>query len=281
MAIVKSSAVPSSSRMQRRDFLLAGLAASALATTGNAAGLTGAPTKTPGPRDLYELRAYRLKTGASPDLLHAYLKDSLIPALRMIGVHDVGIFTEPDAKDGPAVWVLITHHSVESVLGVNVELNAGEDVQRTAADYWSKTTKENPAFDRIDSWLLLAFSGQPRIEIPAASQKKEARIFELRTYESFNEERALKKISMFNSGEIGAMHEVGLAPVFYGQALLGRDLPHLTYMLSGPDRAAHAEHWKAFNAHPVWVKLKNDPQYAETVSKITSRFLVPTDYSPI
>jgi hypothetical protein len=267
--------------MQRREFLLAGLAASALASTGAAAGLSGTPLKNPGPRDLYELRAYRLKEGASPALLHTYLKDALLPALQMIGVHDVGVFTEPEAKDGQAVWVLITHHSLESVLGINAELNAGEEVRRAAGDYWVKTTKENPAYDRIDSWLLLAFSGQPRIEIPELSKKKSGRVFELRTYESFNEERALKKISMFNSGEIGAMHEVGLGPVFYGQALLGRDLPHLTYMLSGPDRATHAEHWKAFNAHPVWVKLKADPQYAETVSKITSRFLIPTDYSPL
>ena len=36
------------------------------------------------------------------------------------------------------------------------------------------------------------------------------------------------------------MHEVGLAPIFFGQGLLGRDLPHLTYLLSGSDRTAHA-----------------------------------------
>lgn len=267
--------------MQRRDFLLAGLAASALASTGTAAGLSGVTLKTPGPRDLYEIRAYRIKEGGSPALLHAYLKDALLPALQMIGVRDVGIFTEPAATDGLAVWVVITHHSLESVLGINAELNAGEEVQRAAGDYWQKTTKENPAYDRIDSWLLLAFSGQPRIEIPVLSQKKADRIFELRTYDSFNEERALKKVAMFNAGEIAAMHEVGLGPVFFGQALMGRDLPHLTYMLSGSDRASHAEHWKGFSAHPVWQKLKNDPQYAETVSKVTSRFLVPTDYSPL
>jgi hypothetical protein len=104
---------------------------------------------------------------------------------------------------------------------------------------------------------------------------------ELRTYESYNEERALKKVAMFNAGEIETMHEVQLGPVFFGQGVLGRGLPHLTYMLSGADRAAHAEHWKAFQAHPVWVKLKGDPVYAETVSKVISRFLTPTAYSQI
>jgi hypothetical protein len=69
--------------------------------------------------------------------------------------------------------------------------------------------------------------------------------------------------------------------VFYGEALVGRDLPHLTYMLCGADRETHAQHWKAFFEHPVWLKLKNDPQYADTVSKVTSRFFVPTAYSQI
>jgi hypothetical protein len=33
--------------------------------------------------------------------------------------------------------------------------------------------------------------------------------------------------------------------------------------------------------HPVWVRLKGDPQYADTVSKVTSRFLVPAAFSQI
>src|SRR5207247_2483543 len=100
-------------------------------------------------------------------------------------------------------------------------------------------------------------------------------------YESHSEAKALKKVEMFNAGEIGAMKEVGLAPVFYGQALIGPNLPHLTYMLSGETREAHKEHFKVFGTHPVWQKLKNDPQYADTVSKITSRFLVPSACSQI
>ena len=81
--------------------------------------------------------------------------------------------------------------------------------------------------------------------------------------------------------EVVPVSQVGLSPVFYGQALAGRDLPHLSYMTSGPDMASHLEHWKAFGNHPTWVKLRNDPQYADTVTKITKRFLVPTGYSQI
>jgi hypothetical protein len=103
----------------------------------------------------------------------------------------------------------------------------------------------------------------------------------MRTYESFSEVKALKKIEMFNSGEIATMKEVGLAPVFYGQALIGANLPHLTYMTSAENDQVHKQHWDAFGKHPVWLKLKNDPQYADTVTKITKRFLKPTAYSQI
>jgi hypothetical protein len=77
------------------------------------------------------------------------------------------------------------------------------------------------------------------------------------------------------------MQEVNLSPVFYGQALVGRDLPHLTYMLCSADMATHKKNWNAFLAHPVWTGLKNDPQYADTVQKITSRFLIPAAFSQI
>ena len=106
-------------------------------------------------------------------------------------------------------------------------------------------------------------------------------MFELRSYESHSELKAIKKVEMFNAGEIELFRQVGLGPVFYGQALIGSNLPHLTYMVSAENPEAHKKHWDAFRASPIWDKLKNDPQYADTVSKIDSRFLVPTSYSQI
>ena len=50
--------------MQRRKFLQSGLAASALALAGQAAhGATESASPKNGPRDYFELRAYRLKPG--------------------------------------------------------------------------------------------------------------------------------------------------------------------------------------------------------------------------
>lgn len=265
-------------RSDRRSFLRTAALASAAAAVGSdplsADDLADS-------RDYLELRAYRLRPGAPHSLLDGYLERALIPALNRRGIRSVGVFTEPDAPDGAAVWVLIPHRSLASVQAVTASINTDPAVLAAGADYLSSPTKENPAFDRVDSWLHLSFAGLPRLAVPALARERKARVFELRIYESFSELTALKKVEMFNAGEIEVMQQVGLSPVFYGQALAGRDLPHLSYMLCSPDRATHDRNWKAFLDHPVWKRLLADPQYANTVSKITSRFLVPTAYSQI
>ena len=231
-------------------------------------------------QEFYELRVYRLKDAANQKLLDGYLEKAGIPALNRLGAKPVGVFTEIEAKGGPAVFVLIPHSSPSAFASTAARLPMDEEYLKAAAEYLA-VDKSHAVFDRIDSWLLLAFSGMPKLELPAYCKEKKPRVFEMRTYESYSEATALKKVQMFNSGEIEVMKEVGLGPIFYGQALVGRDLPHLTYMLSGETQEAHKKHFADFVKHPIWNKLKNDPQYADTVSKITSRFLTPTSYSQI
>ncbi len=233
----------------------------------------------PATREFYELRVYRLKPGANHTLVHSYLEKVALPALNHQGIKPVGVFTEMDIKDSP-VYVLIPYASLQSFVAVTAQFKGEGAYQGLEADYL-RSPKSAPAFDRIDSWLLLAFAGCPRIELPVYSREKKPRIFELRTYESHSEVMAVKKVEMFNSGEIDTMRRVGLAPIFYGQALVGADLPHLAYMVSAENMDLHKKHWAEFQKDPVWNKLKADPQYADTVSKITNRFLVPTAYSQI
>jgi hypothetical protein len=185
-----------------------------------------------------------------------------------------------EVVDPQAVLVLIPYPSIESFAMSGTRLNADVEYQAAGAEYL-QSPKANPAFERIDSWLMLAFAGLPMLELPAYCRERKPRMFELRTYESHSELKALKKVAMFNAGEIDVMREVGLGPIFYGQALVGGNLPHLTYMLSAENQEAHKQHWDRFRAHPTWDKLKNDPQYADTVSRIANRFLVPASCSQI
>ena len=131
----------------------------------------------------------------------------------------------------------------------------------------------------MESWLLVAFSHMPKLETP---EKKDTRLYELRTYESHSVLFGQKKIHMFNEGgEIDLFRRVGLAPVFFGEALVGSLLPHLTYMVTFEDMEAHDKNWKAFIDSPEWKELKENPYYKDTVSNITKIFLRAADCSDI
>ncbi len=281
--------------LDRRDFLKTSLAASATAALSSRLTATESADASPA-REYYELRCYhlkadtRLKADADPALLDAYLEQALLPALEKRGIKNVGVFTELDVEQGTAtstpkpgspVWVLMTHTTLESFAQVSAELNADAAVQQADRNYL-QVRKASPAFERIDSWLLLAFKGMPQLEVPAFSRSKApGRVFEMRDYESHSELKALSKMAMFDEGEIALMKDLGMSPVFFGQALAGKDLPHLRYITSAPDLASHLANWKKFGPDPRWVKMKDLPQYAGNTSKNTARFLTPKAYSQL
>jgi hypothetical protein len=266
--------------MKRRHFIKSSLLLSSASSLVLANSTFAAQPKPRGKQEYYELRAYKLKPGSDGKLLHSYLEAALLPALGRLGCNPIGVFTEIQPKDPATVFVLIPFKELDDFLGAAARLQKDKAYQSAGAEYL-QTGPKNPAYDRVDSWLMKAFAGMPRIELAPYSKERKPRMFEMRTYESYSEVKAAKKVAMFNDGEIETMREVGLAPVFYGEALLGPNLPHLTYMTSGENEAVHKEHWAAFGKHPVWERLKNDPQYADTVSKATKWFLVPTAYSQI
>lgn len=263
--------------MKRRSFIKTSIAVTGLLS---AAPLSASAAARPrGRQEYYELRAYRLKAGADAALLHGFLKNAALPALNKLGSKTIGVFTETEPKDTPSVFVLIPYPDLD-VFARGTEWLKRAGTINEVKDYL-EAGKDAPAFERIDSWLMRAFAGMPRMELPEYSRNKTERMFELRTYESHSEIKAAKKVDMFNDGEIEIMRQVGLAPVFYGEALTGQGLPHLTYMISAENQQEHKKHWDAFGKSPMWAKMSRDPQYADTVSKITKWILKPTDYSQI
>lgn len=274
-------------QLPRREFLktsLAATAATALAAHASAATMTSAGAG----REYYELRAYRLKPGATLDALDAYLEKGALPALDKRGVKNVGVFTElaVDKRAGTAapkpdmpVWVLIPHASLESYVDVAATLNSDPSVQKAGAA-WLDAPRSEPAFLRTDTWLYLAFKGMPKMEVPAFSkQRAPGRVFEMRDYQSHSELKALNKMAMFDEGETQLMRDLGMAPVFFGQGIAGPDLPHLRYITGGADLAAHLAAWAKFGPSPGWAAMKDLPQYKDNVSLNTPRFLKPRAYS--
>ncbi len=280
--------------LPRRDFLKTTLAASATAALG-APLLAGGGSDSAG-AEYYELRCYRLKADtrlkadANPALLDAYLEHALLPGLGHLNLRNIGVFTELDVnkeaatatpRPGSPVWVLIPHPSLTSFITVTAALRFNPPYPPGTADYFN-TPKASPAFERVDSWLLLAFAGMPKLELPAFSRDRvPTRVFEMRDYESHSELKALNKMAMFDDGEIQLMRDLGMNPVFFGRALAGPNLPHLRYITSGPDLATHLAGWKKFGPDPRWQKMRSDPRYADNTSLNTARFLTPKPYSQI
>ena len=86
---------------------------------------------------------------------------------------------------------------------------------------------------------------------------------------------------MFNKGEMPVFSRAGMPGVFFGGAIAGANLPHLTYMIVHRDSDAVKKDWSAFSADAEWKKLSADPQYRDNVSKIINLFIRPTEASQI
>jgi hypothetical protein len=68
-------------------------------------------------------------------------------------------------------------------------------------------------------------------------------------------------------------------PVLFGETLIGRRIPNLTYMLTFDSIAERDAAFGAFGSDPDWIKLRNDPKYANAVSNITESIFAPMPYS--
>ena len=111
---------------------------------------------------------------------------------------------------------------------------------------------------------MKAFAYMPQYKVFEYQTPPSERIYELRSYESATEAKALKKIHMFNEGgEIAIFEKVGSNAVFYGQVLLGSLKPRLMYMTTYAEMKSHDEHWDAFRNHPDWLTLKALPEYVD------------------
>lgn len=262
----------------RRNFLKATAALVAVTGTGGALGAVDHHGEKK--QEYYEFRVYKTNGADKKAVLDRYLEKALLPALGRMGIDRIGVFTNRNEPTDLNVYVLIPYKTLELFSGVNSALQADKAYLSMAKEYFA-AAKDDPVFTRIESKLHKAFADMPTLEVPKQSAGNEPRMFELRVYEGHTEEKAALKVEMFNSGEIQVMREVGLAPVFYGELLIGGDVPNLMYMTSASNQEAHDEHWAGFRTHPEWLSLKSDTKYADTVSKNTKLFLTPAAYSQI
>ena len=262
--------------MKRRSFVKASLLTTAI---GAVIPQSVMATKSKHERDFYELRVYTLKNEGQQNLVEQYFNKAAIPALNRISNKPIGVFKELQPSGQTKIYVLIPHSSPEDFIALDDKLSADKLYQQQGSDYLNAPAS-SPAYERIESSFLRAFTHFPKIEVP----ENKPRIFELRRYEHATENAGKKKLEMFNdAGEIDIFKRLGFKPVFFGETLIGELRPNLIYMITFDDMESHDNHWKSFIGDEQWKKISVIPDYADSklVSRITSTLLTPLPFSQI
>jgi NIPSNAP len=263
--------------MNRRNFLSTSLAAAAA----GAAAPVALSQETAAGREYYELRRYHLLT-PQRKLADSYFQNALVPGLNRLGIPTVGVFNVSIGAESPSMYVLIPSASLDTLVNAGARLAQDADFTKAAADFLSAPEK-SPAYVRVESSLLLAFSAAPRLTVPAATAQKSPRMFELRTYQSATDQDHRAKVSQFNEGEIPIFLKAGFWPVFFGDTLIGARLPNLTYMIGFANLGERDKAWDAFRAAPETKALFGLPKYTfeDLVTNTDNQILAPAPYSQI
>jgi len=272
--------------MQRRTFITASLAAGALSGVSGAAAVPGSQNASGAQggksRLFYELRRYQLSNGPQKKVCDDFFQGALIPAVNRLGIKPVGVFNLAIGPETPAIYVLLPSATLETLVTLDARLAQDAEYVKTGAAFLNAPAIA-PAFNRIESSLMIAFEKIPGLTPPVATATNGPRVFELRTYESATDQDHKRKVEMMQSGEEAIFAKAGFSQVFYGDTLVGPRLPNLTYMLSYESIAERDKVWSAFANAPEWKAMQALPRYAfeSIVSNITNVILSPAPYSQI
>lgn len=234
-------------------------------------------------REFYEIKIYHLKNADQEARVEAFLKDAYVPAAHRAGIENVGVF-KPVATDtmaGKLIYVLTPLKSLDQLLALPKTLDKDAAYVSSGKDYIDANYK-TPPYARFESIVLQAFTSAPVLTKPNLTGPKSERVYELRSYEGHTEKIYQNKVKMFNDGgEVPLFKRLGFNGVFYGEVIVGSHMPNLMYMTTFENKASRDAHWKSFSEDAEWNKLKVNPEYQNNVSKNTSFFLYPTEYSDI
>lgn len=241
----------------------------------------------PGPetekRSYYEIKQYHLKSDAQVQAVDKFLETAYLPALHRAGFFHIGVYhwMGNDTASEKRVYVFIPLHSLEDMNKIEELMLKDTQLQESGSAYWNAAYNESP-FQRIETTVLKAFPKMPGFKAPDLKGNKTDRVYELRSYEGPTERLYRQKVDMFNNGgEIALFKRLQFNAVFYAEVIAGSHMPNLMYMTSFDNQASRDAHWKAFGSDPEWVRLKELPQYLNTVSRADIQLLHPTEFSEL
>jgi len=248
-------------------------------TASASAGIAALPLSAQQHNAWFELRYIRMRTGAQTGRTSDFLSKYYLPCAERLNIGPIGCFSAMIGEESPFFLVVTSYPSAAAFAAGQERMASDKDFQKGFDEY---NSMEELSYIRMENALLRAFDSVPAIAIQPAGERP-LRVFELRTYESNNLKAAARKIKMFNDGEAAIFQRLGMAPVFFGETVVGRNLPNLTYMLSFDSMSARDKLWGAFGSDPEWQKLRAQPGYSdpEIVSNISNTILRPLAFSPI
>ncbi len=229
-----------------------------------------------GQSEIYELRVYEMEFFKPANMLHDYFQKALIPALNRQGINNVGAFEELGEALPKKIYLLISYPNMQAHQETADQLD--KDAQfRSDAAFYMKAPSDQIPFKRVESTFIRSTKGFPGLVKPAEGSE----VFELRIYESYNEDALRRKVKMFNDSEFAIFKDVGLNTVFFGANISGDQMPCLTYLLAFKDMEEHKLAWSKFGPHPEWQRIVNLEEYADAMNSITRVFLKPLGYSQL
>lgn len=231
-------------------------------------------TATYGQTEIYELRVYELQFPRPSAVMHDYFKDALIPALNRSGVEQIGVFEDIGESMPQKIYMLISYPNMQAIQEVADKLAQDKQFASDAKAYHNTTPDIFPV-RQVESSFIRSTEGFPNL----ANISETNELFELRIYESYNEDALRRKVKMFTDSEFQIFEDIGLPIVFFGPNISGSQMPCLTYLLAFKDMEARDEAWSKFGPHPEWQRILKLEEYANTVSNIYRVFLKRLDYS--
>ncbi len=232
-------------------------------------------------REYYQLKTYIFESDSQVRTTDDYLENTYLPALKRMGIHNVGVFKsrQADSTNLKKTYVLIPFKSLSQFEGIEDALSKDLEYLK-AGDAYINAAHDRPPYKRIESVLLRAFVDMPVMKASKLTGPRAERIYELRSYEGATEEYYKRKVDMFNAGgEIKLFDRLNFNAVFYGEVISGGQMPNLMYLTTHKNQQARDANWKAFFESPEWEILKIMPKYKNTVSRNEMLFLYPTEYS--
>ena len=229
----------------------------------------------------YQISVYNFTTTEQRNIIDNYLKTAYLPALHNLKMSNVGIF-EPVANDtvsNKKFYVIIPLKSFDKAATLNDRIIKDEQYLINSKNY-REAVYNNPPFQRVENILLEKFALAPFFNLPKLNNRKAARIYELRSYESATDNLFENKVEMFNEGgEIDLFTKLNFNAVFYAKVIIGSHMPNLMYMTTFENMADREAHWNSFVASEEWKKMSQLPHYQNNISHMDITLLKATGYS--